>query len=160
MHKSILIAALLFLTTYTYGQESVQQKFKKIQWLVGNWKRTNAKPEHSGYENWQRVSTSKLTGKGVTLKGKKVIFIEKLEFSIKGNDLFYIVSVTGEKRPVYFKLTKIDEEGFTCENPEHDFPKKISYQRNGDQIKAVISGDGKSVDYDFEKIQKPVKKSS
>jgi hypothetical protein len=34
-----------------------------------------------------------------------------------------------------------------CERPEHDFPKKITYQRTGNQLKATISENGKHVDY-------------
>jgi len=144
----ILIPALLIITS-AYGQESNQQKFKKLEWLVGKWIRTNPQPGESGYETWSKASAFKLTGKGVTQKGKKTIFIENLEFSIKGNDIFYVVMVTGEKQPTYFKLTELSNDGFTCENPQHDFPKKISYKRNGKNIKAVISGNGQSIDYNF-----------
>ena len=68
---------------------------------------------------------------------------------MKGNDIFYVVTVTGETKPVFFRLTAIADDGFTCENPKHDFPKKITYSLSGNHAKAVISGDGKSVDYIF-----------
>ncbi len=132
-------------------QETITQKFKKLSWLNGKWERTNAKAGQSGYETWSAVSETKLTGQGVTLAGKETVFVEQLELSIKDNEIFYIVSVTGEPKPVYFKMTSIEKDSFVCENPEHDFPKKISYTRNGNKIKAIISGDGKSVVYDFEK---------
>lgn len=147
--KLLLITPLLLLVHISNAQESNKQKFKKLEWLVGKWTRTNAKEGESGYEVWGKVSDLKLTGKGVTMKGKKTSFIENLEFMVKGNDIFYKVLVTGEKDPVYFKLTELSNDSFTCENPEHDFPKKISYKRNGNQVKAVISGDGQHVDYDF-----------
>lgn len=144
----LLIPALLMITS-AYGQESTQQKFQKLDWLVGKWIRTNAQPSESGYETWTKASALKLTGKGVTQKGKRTIFVENLEFSAKGNDIFYVVIVTGEKQPTYFKLTELSNDSFTCENPQHDFPKKISYKRNGKNIKAVISGNGQSIDYNF-----------
>lgn len=148
--KTLLLLTSLFLLVITAdAQESNKQKFKKLEWLVGKWTRTNARAGQSGYESWTKVSGLKLTGKGVTLKGKETVFVEDLEFIIKGNDIFYTVVVTGEKQPVYFKLTAISNNGFTCENPEHDFPKKISYQRSGKNLKAVISGGGQSADYIF-----------
>ncbi|WP_316836101.1 DUF6265 family protein [Pedobacter nutrimenti] len=134
------------------GQESQKQKFKALDWLAGKWIRTNAKPGHSGYEIWDKVSDLKLIGKGVTLKGNDVTFTENLQFITKGSDIFYVVTITGEKEPVFFKLTRIDSQSFTCENPAHDFPKKITYRYDGKNIKAVISGDGKSMDYDFVRI--------
>lgn len=149
----LLVACLcMLILNNVQGQESQKQKFKALDWLAGKWIRTNARPGHSGYEIWDKVSDLKLTGKGVTLKGNDVTFTENLQFITRGNDIFYVVTITGEKEPVFFKLTQIDSQGFTCENPTHDFPKKITYTYDGKNIKAVISGDGKSMDYDFVRI--------
>ena len=148
-NKLLLIISLLLLMHVSNAQESNKQKFKKLEWLTGKWIRTNSGAGQSGYETWNKVSDLKLSGKGITLKGKEVIFTENLEFIGKGNDIFYVVTVSGETEPVYFKLTEINNNGFTCENPKHDFPKKIAYSHSGNRAKAVISGDGKSVDYNF-----------
>ena len=147
--KLLLIISLLLLLHVSHAQESNKQKFKKLEWLTGKWVRTNSSAGQSGYETWTKVSELKLSGKGVTLKGKEVIFTENLELIVKGNDIFYVVTVTGETKPVFFRLTAIADDGFTCENPKHDFPKKITYSLSGNHAKAVISGDGKSVDYIF-----------
>ncbi len=147
--KLLLMLAVLLVANTGNAQESNPQKFKKLAWLVGTWDRTNAGAGKSGYENWSKVSDVKLVGKGVSLEGKKIVFVENLAFIAKGSDLFYTVVVTGEKKPVYFKLTALSNNGFTCENPKHDFPKKITYQRNGNTAKAVISGNGQSIDYVF-----------
>lgn len=147
--KLLLIIPILLLISAAYGQETNKQKFKKLEWLAGKWTRTNPDAGQSGYETWTKVSDLKLSGKGVTLKGKKTVFLENLEFIVKGNDIFYTVMVNGEKQPIFFKLTALSADGFTCENPQHDFPKKITYKREGKHIKAVISGNGQSVDYNF-----------
>jgi hypothetical protein len=147
--KFLLMIAILLVANVSNAQESTVQKFKKLAWLTGTWNRTNAGVGKSGYETWSKVSDVKLTGKGVSIEGKKIVFVENLEFIAVGTDIFYTVVVTGEKKPVYFKLTALSNNGFTCENPKHDFPKKITYQRSGNTIKAVISGNGQSVDYIF-----------
>lgn len=147
--KLLLIISLLLLMHVSNAQESNKQKFKKLDWLTGKWIRTNSGAGQSGYETWNKVSGLKLSGKGITLKGKEVIFTENLELIVKGNDIFYVVTVSDETKPVYFRLTAIADNGFTGENPKHDFPKKITYTRSGKRAKAVISGDGKSVDYIF-----------
>lgn len=151
--KLLLLISLFLLTHAINAQESNKQKFKKLEWLTGKWIRTNSKAGHSGYENWEKVSDLKLNGKGVTLKGKEIIFTENLELMVKGNDVFYVVTLADEKKPIYFKLTALSDNGFTCENPAHDFPTKITYTRTGNDVKAVISGNGKSVDYIFVREQ-------
>jgi len=150
-----LLFTVLFLSIISTakGQESPQQKFRQLDWLVGEWIRTNAKQGQSGYEVWTKASDTKLIGKGVTLKGKDVVFVENLEFTVKESDIFYIVTIPGEKKATYFKLTALDSKGFTCENPAHDFPTKIVYRYDGKNVKATISGGEKSVDYDFSLIK-------
>ncbi|RZJ85327.1 MAG: hypothetical protein EOO20_20215 [Chryseobacterium sp.] len=152
--KLLFIFPLLLLMQHAEAQETTEQKFKMVAWLVGKWNRTNPKQGESGYETWTKVSSSRLTGKGVTMKGDQVVFLEHLEFIVKGADIFYVVSLGGQSKPVYFKLTAVDKDSFSCENPTHDFPKVISYKRTGDQVKAVISGDGKSIDYNFVRTKK------
>ena len=82
----------------------------------------------------------------MTLKGKEIIFVEQLGLSIKGDDIFYTVTVTGDSESVNFKLTAVSKGAFVCENPEHDFPKKIAYTRKGGAVKAIVSGNGQTLD--------------
>jgi hypothetical protein len=58
--------------------------------------------------------------------------------------IYFVSDVPEDKQPVYFAITEITETGFTCENPQHEFPKKIMYRKEGNQLKAIISGDGKA----------------
>jgi hypothetical protein len=62
-----------------------------------------------------------------------------------------VADVPENKEPVYFKLTTITDHSFTCENPQHDFPKTISYIKDGIKLKATISGNGKSIEYLFDR---------
>lgn len=148
--KQLLLAfSLLFMMHAGHAQQTNKEKFKKLEWLIGKWTRTNPNAGQSGYETWTKLSDSKLSGKGGTMKGKKVVFTETLEFLIIGPDIFYTVIISGDKKLVRFKLTELSDTGFSCENLAHDFPKKIAYSRKGTNLKAVISGDGQSMDYIF-----------
>jgi Domain of unknown function (DUF6265) len=136
----------------SYCQLSPKTKdFKKLFWLESTWVRTNIKHGHSGEEEWPGTSPAELRGFGITMNGTDTLFVEKFRLVIKDNTIYYVADVRENKQPVDFKLTEISTTGFTCENPQHDFPKKISYQEDGNTMKASISGDGKSVDYFFEK---------
>jgi hypothetical protein len=151
MKKLLLITLLSAFTMAAYSQANAKKEFDKLKWLNGSWKRTNSKAGQSGAETWAITSPDKLTGKGITMRGKDTAYVEKLSLIIKGNEIFYVADVPDNSKPVYFKLTQITADSFVCENPEHNFPKKIAYQLSGSHIKAVISGNGKSVDYLFEK---------
>jgi hypothetical protein len=151
MKKLLLMALCALLQSAAYSQKNASAQFKKLHWLAGRWESTNNKPGQSGSETWSAASAGKMLGLGATLKGKDTVFVERSTLEIKGDDIFYIAQVTGNAKPIPFKLTSITDDSFVCENPEHDFPKKITYKLNGNRIYATISGDGKSIPYNFVK---------
>ena len=151
MKKIALIIAMIFAGAAGYAQPNQNSDFDKLKWLTGTWKRTGLKPGQSGTETWSVTSATELTGKGITMRGADTVVVEKLSIIIKDNEIFYVADVTGSPKPVFFKMTSITADGFVCENPEHNFPKKIAYTRVDGGIHATISGDGKSVDYNFVK---------
>ncbi len=153
MKRNYFFLISLLLSTAVTGQVKSNQveDFKKLNWLVGTWNRTNAKPGRSGVEQWKQTQPKELRGIGVNLQGADTTFVEKLRIVIKDNTIVYVADVPENQKPVYFKLTEITGSSFVCENPEHDFPKKITYQLNGNKLNAKISGDGKEIDYLFQR---------
>ncbi len=128
-----------------------QANLKKLTWLTGTWQRTNAKPGRSGVEIWQPISDVEMQGRGINLKGSDTTFTEKLKIIIKAGVIYYVADVPENKEPVLFKLTSQSDMSLIFEKPQHDFPKKISYELTGTKLKAVVSGDGKAIEYRFEK---------
>lgn len=153
MRRISLLAILIFYLSDAGAQsQKVTNDFAKLAWLEGSWRRTHVKPGQSGSERWTKISGTQLSGLGLTMKGEDTVAIEKLKLITKDENIFYVADVPENKEPVYFKLTEISETSFTCENPDHDFPKKIVYQKDDKKLKATISGNGKSIDYFFEKL--------
>lgn len=155
MKAFFLIAAFLFSVASSMAQQTPQatpENFKKLEWLVGHWNRTNSKPGSSGHEVWEKRSAEELSGYGLTLRGSDTAFAEQFSIIAKDNKLHYVVSVLSEKQhPVSFLITSLTDVDFVCENPQHDFPKKIEYHLKGNQLHAAISGDGKSIPFLFER---------
>ena len=146
---SFLIVLVCNIALAQTNTKKTKDDFNKLAWIEGTWTRTNSKAGQSGIESWQKISPFEFRGSGVTLKGADTLFIEKLKIEIRDNSIYYVSDVPENPNPISFTLTEITESGFVCENPQHDFPKKILYQLNGKSLKATISGDGKSIDYFF-----------
>lgn len=148
MKKLLSISILLLAAQVIHAQD-----LSKVSWMLGQWKSVNAKTGNTSYEKWTKVSEQEWQGTGFRLSrsGTDTLFREKLKIITKDNTLYYVADLKENTAPVYFKFTAINEQGFTCENPEHDFPKKISYQRDGKKLKATISGDGKEFSYYFDR---------
>lgn len=93
-------------------------------------------------ETWTAPAGGTMMGVGRTIRGDRTVFFEFLRIEQRGGDLFYIASPRGQGT-TEFKLTSAApaEGKFVFENPDHDFPRKIAYERQGDDaVRATISG--------------------
>jgi hypothetical protein len=149
--KKFIFLLVVFPGIYNSNAQVPAKDFSKLEWLIGEWNRTNAKEGTSGIEKWIKNSNTELQGWGISLKGSDTSFVEKTKLIIKDNSIYYVADVPENKQLVYFKLIAITNQSFICENLQHDFPKKVIYKREGPVLKATISGNGKSIDYLFER---------
>jgi len=144
MKPVALLLSLLFF------QFALAQKTEDFTWLEGTWERINLKPGSTAYESW-KVTNQSLHGLGVRLKGTDTVFTEKLKLIETDRGMSYVAEVAHNNSAVYFKIIDYDKHSFISENPSHDFPKRITYQLEGDELTVIISGDGKSIPFVFQK---------
>lgn len=151
--KYCLVAALLILgmNSSCAQKPSPEAQLKQIEWLLGNWNRVNSPAGKSGYEYWQRTSATEWRGRGIAMKGADTTFVEILKIVVEKGSLYYAADVPGNNKPVYFEMTSVSENSFVCENPAHDFPKRIEYHFDGKQIRARVSAGSQGMDYVFER---------
>jgi hypothetical protein len=152
MKNAFIVSSFILFTNWAFAQSSISD-FSKLDWLAGRWYRTNAKIGRTGYEVWKKNSDKEWIGKGIAMKGTDTLFVEKLKLVSKDGNIYYVADVPQNKSEVLFKFTELNDHGFVCENPQHDFPKKIAYTLEGNKLKAIISGDGKVMEYLFERVE-------
>lgn len=114
---------------------------KDASWLLGSWGHTS--PEGTLAENWVRANDSVFKGESFFIVGKDTVFAEYIDLGESNGKLTYTVSVKGQnnEQPVPFGMTSISDKTIVFENPAHDFPSKITYNKiNNDSLVAVITG--------------------
>jgi Domain of unknown function (DUF6265) len=150
MNKICLTLACVSIMISAMSQHSPLPDLNKLNWIQGTWTCSNPKPGRTLQEHWNKVSDEELRGYSLSMKGADTLSFEKMHILMKDNELFFVADVPENKKLIYFRITEINDSGFVCQNPDHDFPKQISYSVNGNKLKATISGNGKSIDYLFE----------
>jgi hypothetical protein len=143
MKKLLILCS--FLLIISCGNKT--KKTLKPTFLIGEWKRLNDKPSNQTFEVWN----TNLVGMGYTLKGKKRSFQEILSI-IKINDTLHLEVKGVNEKPTLFKFTNQTDTSFVCENPRNEFPKKITYFKDGEQLKAIVSADDFRIDFIFDKM--------
>jgi hypothetical protein len=122
----------------------------ELDWLPGEWQRTDLPADETGFERWQRAGDGSLAGIGVHERPGGKRFEEKLRIAHRDGVLVYIADTPQNPAPVAFELAHAEEDGLVFENPAHDFPKRITYRRTGtDAMTVRIDGDGKAIDFAF-----------
>jgi len=120
-----------------------------FEWILGNWQRIDDKAGNKTYEAWQKNQAGEYLGLGCRIKGQDTVWKEDILLSRDGEEWNFSVVGLGDSIATVFKLTKINKNGFICENAKNEFPKIIEYAFDGEKINAVISGGGPTIPFTF-----------
>lgn len=121
--------------------EKTYSELAKADWFLGRWENNSSEGNLS--ETWQKENDSTFQGASYFVIGKDTVFAESVKLWQKGNQLIYEVTVPGQNgsRPVEFAMTSSNGKQIVFENPQHDFPNKITYTKvANDSLVAEISG--------------------
>ncbi len=127
-----------------------------LLWLVGAW--TNINSESQSYETWVKSNDSTLSAISYTTVKGDTVFAEKIKLQAKKNSTHFTVTALGQNDdlPVTFTLISKENNIFSFENKNHDFPKSIHYSNKVQDslhawIEGVIDGETRRVDFSFKK---------
>lgn len=115
-----LLMFLFILSNNTFAQSDFPD------FLKGTWKIENK----DNYEHWDKLNDNTLKGFSYKLNNGQLSISEYLEISRTRKDIVLTACVLNQNngKGVQFKLSRKDST-FTFENPKHDFPKKIIYNK-------------------------------
>lgn len=136
----ILVSAIIFASCQNKSEKNFY-KLEKMNWLIGEWK--NSTSEMDFTEIWKKETDSSYRAKSFIVATKDTVFFEHVLLEETNDSLFYRAYNRKEKlsQAISFYATKIDSNLTIFENPKHDYPNKIIYNKiNNDSIVATIEG--------------------
>ncbi len=129
----------------------------RLAWLAGNWR-----TEINGRlmdEQWMAPAGGLMLGMMRTVAKGRLVDHKFLQIREgPGGDLFYVLQPAGQKEAA-LQITSLTETGAVFENPENEFPQKISYtlQSDGSLLAAVegpdADGGTKRAEYSYQRVQ-------
>jgi len=135
MSRWITILAVLWALTLPLAAE--EDPLAALAWISGIWEGESGNIRME--ETWTRPAGGLILGVHRDLFPGGRSFFEYLRIERRGDEIFYIAAPRGENA-TEFRLTELQDNGAVFENPEHDFPQKIAYTRDGDTLRATIEG--------------------
>lgn len=135
----VVAATCLFAAGSAHGQtgEDSDAGAEALAWLAGSW--ISAEDGVISEEFWTEPRGDSMFGLSRSVSGDDTVFFEFLRISRSGDDITYWASPKGAPA-TGFKLIRLGSNFVAFENPEHDYPQRIIYRRDGDTMHASISG--------------------
>lgn len=135
----MMLSALTFAAALVAPQ-AVPTTADQLAWMSGYWLSCDDGREVS--ETWSDPRGGLLIGSALTMQGGRLSGLESSRISPPtsgGDQLAYFAGVNGSP-PVAFAAKEASGTRVVFENPDHDFPQRIIYERNGDVLNARIEG--------------------
>jgi hypothetical protein len=127
------LAALLLTPALAFAQARVES----LDWLAGTW--VQETPQEKVSESWLGPANGLMVAANLTARANGRKSFEFLRIGDTPEGFSYYAS-PGGKAPVEFKLKEAGERRVVFENAAHDFPQRVLYWREGDQLVARIEG--------------------
>jgi hypothetical protein len=109
-----------------------------LAWMAGSWAGTSRGVEME--EHWTAPKGNSMIGiHRDVAKGRTVLF-EFQRIEQQGEQVVYLASPGGRSPATPFPLKEVSATRVVFENPAHDFPQRIIYWKDGNDLLARIEG--------------------
>lgn len=120
-------------------------------WMSGAWRASGA--SGTTEEVWSTADGTLMTGMHRSVREGRKTWFEFLRIEQRGESLVYLAMPGGRAPATEFAATSIEARKIVFENPQHDFPKRITYWRDGKRLCArVDDGGAKAQQWCWEKV--------
>jgi hypothetical protein len=123
-----------------------------VAWLSGCWQITRGAEVID--EQWMAPRGGVMLGMARSVRGDRLASTESTTIRVRDGKLVYEANPSGQA-PTTFTATTATADRVVFENPAHDYPRRLSYERKGpDGLLAWIDdGSGaKRIEYPFSRV--------
>ena len=112
----------------------------KLDWLGGAW----VSETEGGWteEHWMAPRGGVMLGTNRSGKGGRATGFEFMRIAADRDGRVAFWGAPRGKTPVSFPLVASSAGEAVFENPQHDYPTRIHYRREGNKLTAIVSGPG------------------
>jgi len=114
---------------------------QRVAWLQGCWEMTSG--ARTVEEQWMAPRGNSMVGMSRTVRDGRLVEFELVVLREQGDRLAYEAHPSGQAATVFLSKA-VGESMVVFENPEHDYPQTVGYQReNPESLLAWIDGTSK-----------------
>ena len=136
MKLALMCAVLAALTS----GRAVQPKptLDSLDWIAGSWYGATGGVEME--EHWTRPKGGSMIGIHRDVANGRTVSFEFLRIEMLKGQIVYLSMPNGRSPATPFPLKEVSGTRVVFENPAHDFPQRIIYWKDGNDLRARIEG--------------------
>ena len=141
------VAILIAMASLTAAAQPAMPAF-----MAGCWAGEHADTRRSSYEVWIAPKAERMLGVSQTVRPDRTEF-EFLRIERAAGQVDYVAQPSG-RPPTRFRMSDASATHAEFSNLEHDFPQRIRYAREGDLLRAELSGGNpvRRIEFRFRKV--------
>ena len=143
--QTALVAGLILLGGCVTAPETppavpADPDFRHIAWLAGAWEGVDTRGMITE-ERWSPARAGTMLGVNRTIVADRTVFFEYLRIEHRDDgSLVYLAAPRGRAPATPFTMIETAPGRVVFENPDHDFPQRITYRQEGDRLVMMIEG--------------------
>ena len=151
-------AALLSVTDQGVQNPTVGHgTIDRVAWLQGCWELSSG--NRIVEEQWTRPRGGIMLGVGRTTRDGRLVEYESVVLREQEGRLAYEAHPSGQESAV-FMSREISDTSVVFENPTHDFPQRVGYERPGSDalsawVEGSVQGQSRRIDFPYRRVSCP-----
>jgi len=151
----VAVVSVLVLCPLTEASSVATHSVDRLSWLAGCW--AIAGGEEGSGEQWTMPAGGTMLGVSRSVNESQTTAYEFLLIrETKEGTIEYVARPSGQAGATFVMVGRSDRE-VAFENPQHDFPQRISYSLKGEgkletAIEGMIDGELKTVKFPFRRV--------
>jgi len=149
--RALLVSLGALLSIDAMAESSVDS----LAWLAGCWQAD--KGDAGSGEHWLAPAGGTMFGVSRTVKNGKTVQFEFMQLRTNANGKLVFIALPSGQKETTFVATAASADSVTFENPQHDFPQKVSYRllpegRLVARIEGTRDGKVRSMDFPMKRV--------
>src|SRR5687768_18434029 len=138
MMKLVLALAVTGLLLGGRSDQNAKRSIADLRWMSGSW--SGAANGIEMEEHWTAPKGNSMIGLHRDIGKGRTLLFEFLRIEQQGDQIVYLSMPNGRSPATPFPLKEIAGTRVVFENPKHDFPQRIIYWKDGNDLRARIEG--------------------
>ena len=150
---SVLFAMLTSLASI--GALAADGDIERVGWLAGCWRGELGEP--GTIEQWLAPAGDTMLGVSRTVKQGKTVEFEFMQLRQLPDGVLAFIAQPSGRPPTIFRALSLRDHEVVFENPNHDFPQRVSYSRPEESrllasIEGVRNGVARKIEFPFTRV--------